>query len=181
MTIEVMRPGTTQEINNAQIAGLLGVIPSMLQHELAVLPDEISRFRPAPGEWSINEVLGHLIEAEQRGFAGRIRQILAEDAYVCQTWDPDQVAEARGDETKASTALLDDFIRLREQSIALVLTLTADQLARSGQHPVVGKLSIQHLLYEWIYHDRNHLKQIESNILAWYWPQLGNAQGFYPI
>jgi len=28
------------------------------------------------------------------------------------------------------------------------------------------------------YHDRNHFKQIESNVMAWFWPQLGNAQGF---
>ena len=34
-------------------------------------------WRPAPGEWSANECVGHLIEAERRGFAGRIRPILA--------------------------------------------------------------------------------------------------------
>ena len=31
-------------------------------------------WRPAPGEWSANECVGHLIEAERRGFAGRIRR-----------------------------------------------------------------------------------------------------------
>ncbi len=170
---------TTEKIDNAQIANLLRVIPNILKSELEALPVEISRFRPAPGEWCINEVLGHLIEAEQRGFAGRIRQILVEDEHTCQTWNPDQVADDRRDDTKSSTELLDEFTNLREQSIALVLALKPEQLARSGQHPVVGQLSIQDLLYEWIYHDRNHLKQIESNILAWYWPQLGNAQGFY--
>ena len=33
-------------------------------------------WRPEPGEWSANECVGHLIEAERRGFAGRIRTIL---------------------------------------------------------------------------------------------------------
>ncbi len=181
MTTENVREISTKEIDCTQIANLLGAIPAMLKIELEVLSDELSCFRPAAGEWSINEVLGHLIEAEQRGFAGRIRQILAEDNPACQGWNPDHVAADRHDEMKSSAALLEEFTCLREQSMALVAALKPEQLARSGQHPVVGQLSIQELLYEWVYHDRNHLEQIESNILAWYWPQLGNAQGFYPI
>lgn len=38
----------------------------------------LATWHPAEGEWCVNEVLGHLIEAEARGFAGRIRQILAD-------------------------------------------------------------------------------------------------------
>ena len=36
--------------------------------------------RPAEGEWSANEVIGHLVEAEARAFNGRIRAILETDA-----------------------------------------------------------------------------------------------------
>ncbi|CAN5415697.1 hypothetical protein BH10CHL1_BH10CHL1_44840 [soil metagenome] len=169
----------TTEINVTLFAALLRAMPTLFASELAVLPDEVMRFRPRPGEWSINEVLGHLIEAEKRGFAGRIQKILGQDQHICESWDPDQVAQARHDEAKVTGELLQEFTTLREQSVALVLTLRPEQLARSGEHPVVGNLSIQALLYEWVYHDRNHLKQIESNVMAWLWPQLGNAQGFY--
>ena len=163
----------------AQFVALLRTTPIMLQSELAALPDAITRFRPTPGEWSVNEVLGHLIEAEQRGFAGRIQRILVEAHHACQGWDPSQVAQARHDDDQLARALLAEFVALREQSVALVLGLQLDHLARSGHHPTVGELSVSDLLYEWLYHDRNHLKQIESNIMAWFWPQLGHAQGFY--
>lgn len=165
----------------AQFAALLRAAPTLFQSELAALPDALARFRPAPGEWSINEVLGHLIEAEKRGFAGRIQRILVEAHHVCQGWDPNQVAQARHDNDQSTNALLAEFVALREQSVALVLGVQPDQLTRSGHHPSVGELSISDLLYEWLYHDRNHLKQIESNIMAWLWPQLGNAQGFYLV
>lgn len=169
----------TDMLSIKQFAALLRVMPAVLQRELDALPAELTRFRPAPGEWSINEVIGHIIEAEQHGFAGRIQQILAEEQHICQTWDPNQVAEARGDTDKAVAELWQTFAALREKSVTLVLTLQPEQLARSGQHPSVGELSIRDLLYEWVYHDRNHFKQIESNIQAWFWPQLGNAQRFY--
>ncbi len=169
----------TASLSTEQFAALLRVTPAVLQRELDALPVEITQFRPAPGEWSINEVIGHMIEAEQRGFAGRVQKILNEAHHICQTWDPNQVAEARGDTNKAAAELWQTFAALREQSIALVLALKPEQLARSGQHPAVGELSIRDLLYEWVYHDRNHYKQIESNIQAWFWPQLGNAQRFY--
>ena len=45
-----------------------------------------SRIAPAPGEWSANEVLGHLVEADRRGFVGRIRAILAESHPTFVTW-----------------------------------------------------------------------------------------------
>jgi hypothetical protein len=49
-------------------------------------------------------------------------------------------------------------------------------MARSGRHPKVGELSVGDVVNEWIHHDRNHLKQILSNLQAYVWPQMGAAQ-----
>ena len=62
-----------------QIATFLGATVVTVEAEMASHGDEGGRWRPAPGEWCANEVVGHLIEAERRGFAGRIRRILASD------------------------------------------------------------------------------------------------------
>jgi hypothetical protein len=37
---------------------------------------------------------------------------------------------------------------------------------------------VEDLLQEWVYHDRNHIKQILGNAQAWAWPHMGNAQKF---
>lgn len=161
-----------------QVGTLLQATVPMLQAELATLPEPLTRFRPAAGEWSVNEVLGHLIEAEERGFAGRIRRILTQPGYVCEGWDPNQVARDRRDHEKAAAALLAELAARRDQSMTLVQGLTSAQLLRTAEHPVVGLLSVNDLLHEWIHHDRNHIKQILSNVQALVWPALGNAQKF---
>jgi hypothetical protein len=60
-------------------AALLGTMPIFLRAEFEAAPGAFLRWRPAPEEWCVLEVVGHLIETEERGFAGRIRTILAEE------------------------------------------------------------------------------------------------------
>lgn len=158
---------------------LLGTTPVLLQTILKALPERLTRYQPMPADWSINEVIGHLIEAERRGFAGRIRLILNEEHHVCIGWDQNQVARDRQDNDKEALDLFNEFATMRQESNLLVSTLLPAQLPRFATHPKVGTVSVQELLCEWVYHDLNHLKQIESNISAWYWQQMGNTQRFY--
>lgn len=162
----------------AQVASLLQTTVPILAVEVTALPETITRFQPAAGEWSINEVIGHLIETEERGFAGRIARIVAEDRYVCQAWDPDQVARDRRDNERTTATLLADFATRRAASLALLHTLTPTDLTRTAEHPAVGPLAVNDLLHEWVFHDRNHIKQILSNVQAYVWPAMGNAQRF---
>jgi hypothetical protein len=60
----------------------------------------------------------------------------------------------------------------------MIVDLSDKDLLRTGIHPVVGELSVRDLLYEWVYHDQNHIKQMLSNIQANAWPHMGNAQKF---
>ena len=161
-----------------EAARLLGATVPILNAELRSLPEAVLRWRPAPGEWCILEALGHLIEAEERGFAGRIRQFLAEDDPVCITWDPPAVARGRRDCEGDPAALLADFVARREASVALVAGLDETDLDRGGRHPEVGRLRVGELLHEWVHHDGNHLRQILANVQAYVWPAMGNSQRF---
>lgn len=149
-----------------------------IRAELAALPESVRAFHPAAGEWCAKEVVGHLIEAERRGFAGRIRVILATESPRLETWDPDEVARARRDCEGDWRALVDELAALREESALLVTRLTDADLVRGGHHPNVGFLRVGELLHEWVHHDRNHLRQILANVQACLWPHMGNAQRF---
>src|ERR1700694_2867374 len=59
-----------------EVAGLLRSSATAIETELEAMPRELASWRPAEGEWCALEVVGHLIEAERRGFAGRIRLLL---------------------------------------------------------------------------------------------------------
>jgi hypothetical protein len=161
-----------------QIAALLRSGGEVVRAEVEGLPLALARWRPAPSEWCALEVVGHLTEAEQRGFAGRIRQMLAADTPRLLAWDPGEVARSRRDDEKAAAAVLDEFLALREASVAFVEALVGADLARAGDHPTVGRLTVRDLLYEWVHHDRNHLRQILANVQAFAWPHMGNARRF---
>ena len=166
-----------EALSPAQIVPLLAVSILIVEVEMAALGAD-GGWRPAPGEWCTNEVVGHLIEAEQRGFAGRIRTILAEDRPKLVAWDQPAVAAARRDCEKSGLALAAEFRTLRTASLELVKGLRAADLDRAGSHPEVGELRIRDLLGEWVHHDRNHIRQLLANTQARVWPQMGNAQRF---
>ncbi|HEX9369714.1 MAG TPA: DinB family protein [Roseiflexaceae bacterium] len=159
-------------------AGLLRATLEAVKAEVGALSQAQLRWRPAPDAWCVNEVLGHLIEAERRGFAGRIRLILAQSGPLFETWDQPAVAQARGDCARDGYELLREFEQVRQDSLDLVAQLTHDQLDRSGRHPTVGMLRVRDLLHEWIFHDRAHVKQILDNVGALMWPHMGNSRRF---
>lgn len=137
-----------------------------------------ARISPAQGEWCANEIIGHLIEAENRAFNGRIRVILAMSEPDLATWDVPAVAAERDDRTKDTSALLEDLADLRADSLALVRGLTEADLARRGVHPRVGPLSVGELLHEWAHHDREHLVQLLDVSRAFAWAGMGAARRF---
>jgi hypothetical protein len=163
------------------IADLLEATAATVIAELAGLGSEAG-WRPAPGEWSANECVGHLIEAERRGFAGRIRGILAADRPDIppdlEAWDQSAVAEARRDHLRPAAELAAEFAALRRDGVALVRELSADDLSRVGIHPHVGPLRVDELLGEWVHHDRNHVRQLLAVTQARVWGQMGNARRF---
>jgi hypothetical protein len=163
-----------------QVAGLLESSAAIVVAELGGLGDQAGwRFEPA--EWSANECVGHLIEAERRGFAGRIRHILAVPAdqpATLEAWDPPAVAASRRDDRRPAAELAAEFARLRADSVAFVRALRPDDLPRFGNHPEVGPLRVDELLGEWVHHDRNHIRQLLEVTQRRVWDQMGNARRF---
>ncbi len=181
-------PGRTSALSPNQIAALLESTCALIEGEINALGDEGAQWHPAPNEWCVNECVGHLIEAERRGFAGRIRDMIAHARLGSLTgapppeplvaWDQEAVARERKDCARMSLSLWMEFMGLRHDSIALVRSLTAADLERSGEHPKVGTLRVKDLLQEWVHHDRNHTKQILAVVQARVHPHMGNAQKF---
>jgi len=162
----------------AAVAPFLRATLATLTAEVDALSAEALAWHPAPGEWCVKEVLGHLIETERRGFAGRIRIILAGPEPRLEGWDQNAVAAARRDCGRDARELLGELATMRQDSVRLVEELKAADLARGGDHPTVGRLTVADLLNEWIHHDRNHVRQILANVQAYVWPHMGNARKF---
>ncbi len=169
---------TSAPLAPARIAGLLASTVALLQGETGSLTDAEARWHPAPGQWCVNEVLGHLVESDKRGFVGRITRAIERDRPREAPWDQIAVARERRDCDRMIQSLFMEWMGQRHGAIEMVRSLRDDQLARECVHGKVGVLSVRDLLHEWVHHDRSHTKQILSNVQALVWPHMGNARQF---
>src|ERR1700730_6934714 len=131
-----------------EVAGLLRSSATAIETELEAMPRELASWRPAEAEWCAQEVVGHLIEAEGRGFAGRIRLLLEVDEPRLETWDPPGVTAARRDCEKEPAQLLDEFMELRQSSLEMVSGLGRVALTRANVLGEVRRLAVGVLLRE---------------------------------
>ena len=112
--------------------------------------------RPAPSEWSVVEVLGHLLDAELAlGF--RIRKAVAEPRAALPAWDQDRWAAGLNHRRAGARALLATFVALRADTLALLRRLRPAQRRAAGTHPEYGRLRVDQMLAHWAEHDLNHL------------------------
>ena len=146
----------TEPLSPDAIAALLLASAHAIAAEATALGPR-ARVRPAEGEWCANEVVGHLIEAEKRGFAGRIREILAGKEKT-SAWDQVAIAKERNDCSRMGQSVWMEFMGIRNDSIKLVRSLKPGDLGKSIEHPMVGRLAVRGLLHEWVSHDRNHTR-----------------------
>jgi hypothetical protein len=165
----------------ADIAGVLEASGEAYVRTLKSLPDEVASWHPADGEWCVKECVGHVIEAEKRGFSGRIRIILGEQGSAepdLPTWDRASVSHARKDCEREAGQLAEELATVRRESLELIRSLRPEQLSLGGNHPDVGRLTVDALLHEWVHHDGNHQRQALANVQAYVWQSMGNAQRF---
>jgi hypothetical protein len=172
---------TAQPLTPGHTAALLLASLEMLREEAEAFGPEEMRWHPAKGEWCLNEVVAHILEAEERGFAGRIRRIIEQPGRELIDWDPPSITKARGDCEKSGAELIAELVQERERSVELLRGLSDEQLPLSGNHPQVDDLSVAELLHEWVHHDREHVKQALAITQAYAWEHMGNTRRFGEI
>jgi hypothetical protein len=122
------------------------------------------RTRPAPGKWSVSEILAHLADGEIVG-AFRIRFILGAPGSPIVAYDQDRWVTSGHYDKRDARKSLEQFRVLREANLALLDSLDAGQWQLYGLHSERGQETIEQIVRMFAGHDLNHLKQIEE-ILA---------------
>jgi hypothetical protein len=163
-------------LSTEDVAQLLESSCALIEAEMKALGDDGCRFHFRQGEWCVNECVGHMIEADKRGFGGRIRDILAGKPLL--TWDQVQVERDRKDCDRVSQSVWMEFMGPRHDYVVMVRSLSPADLEKSGMHPKVGELRVRDLLHEWVYHDRNHTRQLLGVQQERVYPHMGNSQKF---
>lgn len=119
------------------------------------------RKRPAPGKWSIAEIIAHLADAELVG-GYRIRTILGAPGTPIRAFDQDAWAAALRYDKRDARKSLAEFRAYRNANIALLKSLKPDQWKHHGLHSERGQETVETITAMFAGHDINHIKQIED-------------------
>ena len=121
------------------------------------------RRRPAPREWSVLELVGHLVDAEIV-VSGRYRWALSHDRPPLLGYDQDLWVERLAHNDDDVAELLPVFGALRAANVRLWRRSPASHRARVAIHAERGPESFDLMFRMLAGHDRFHLNQMEATL-----------------
>jgi hypothetical protein len=120
------------------------------------------RRRPAPGEWCLNEVMGHLLHVENEAFLPRLRRIVAEDQPAFEAFSPEPWTLERDHSLDAFDGSLAAFTKVRGETLALLRALSPGAADRLGLSAFFGPVSLAQYATHIADHDLEHLAQMRE-------------------
>ena len=140
--------------------------PARLREALDKVPAEAMRWRPAPGDWSVHEIVVHCGDSETTS-ASRIRYVLAEDRPIIAGYDQDAWAVRLDYHALPVGPALAATESVRANTAALLRALPDESWNRSGTHSESGPYAAEDWLRIYAVHLHDHADQIEANLAAW--------------
>lgn len=140
--------------------GMQREAPNTLERLIKGVPEEKLKLRPAPGKWSVIEILAHLAEDELSG-SWRYRQILQYERPLLLGFDQDLWARIGDYGSWSAQEALEMFRLLRNANLRMFTQLTPEQWQRHGVHSERGRMTVQELCRHMAAHDVNHIEQVK--------------------
>lgn len=137
--------------------------PAALEAEIREATPAMLAGRPAEGEWSLSELVAHIIETDLL-FAARVRAVIAQnDAPVDGQVMPWLLHVGKGYESLDASALIARFRNSRSASLALIQDLSPRDWARRAN--MRGSVATLLDFGTWIAnHDVGHLQQVRRMV-----------------
>jgi hypothetical protein len=135
--------------------------PSRLKHLVKGLNEKQLRTPPSKGKWSIAQIVAHLCDSELvMGY--RYRMAIAQSGCKIQAFNQEQWAKNLRYESSDVNLKLDLFTKMRNDNVALLRSLTANEWKSYGIHEERGKETVERMMQLEAGHDVNHLRQIQN-------------------
>lgn len=141
------------------IIALLSSQPDELKTLLQSVGDDQANSRPAPGEWSIKEIIGHLNDTE-RIFAYRALRIARNDSTPLPGFEQNDYVTATNFNARSLGDLLDEFTFQRRANVLCFKPLSAEETARRGTASN-NPISSRALLFVMAGHVMHHIESLK--------------------
>lgn len=144
----------------ADVFAVLTQQPDDLRALLRTTGDAQANERPAPGEWSIKEVIGHINDTE-RIFAYRALRVARGDKTPLPGFEQNDYVEATDFNARSLADLVEEFAAQRQANVRCFQPLSAAEIDRRGtasNNPV----SVRALLYMMAGHVLHHVESLKT-------------------
>lgn len=118
----------------------------------------ISR-RPTDDQWSIKEILCHLVDI-QDVVAGRVQKMLSEENPPIELYDEEREnseRDHRGDDIGLYKA---NFVSVRDILMSKLAGADAGIWKRTGRHPLNPEFTVEFAVNDMLDHERLHFEQV---------------------
>jgi DinB family protein len=157
-----------EQAEREQYLDIIRSTADRLKVALAGVPRKLLVWRPAPGKWSIHEIVCHMRDAERDGYLHRYRKILDEDNPIFPDVDGDKLALERQYGRMNLREVVRDWRAARKEVLAVLKKVKGGQWLRSGTHESLGPMSLEDILKRQATgNDEAHLGQIEHIKKRW--------------
>jgi len=123
---------------------------------------ELYTWKPAEEKWCMLEVLCHLHDEEQEDFRARVIHILNNPAEPMAAINPPAWVTEREYMLQDYNEVLRRFITERKASVEILRGLDNPPWQNVYQHPVLGPMTAEMILANWLAHDYLHIRQIDG-------------------
>ena len=154
-------PSTPQALSRA-VQSLYARANDMLEEALQGVSESEAEFKPAQEEWSIKEVIAHLIHVE-RDTQAYINDVVFSQERVSDGYSDNLNARvaATASVFRTTSHLLDELKRAEDETIFLLRELPENFVANKGSF---WRLAFQLLQLEFPAHTQEHVDQIRANL-----------------
>jgi hypothetical protein len=138
--------------------------PDALEALLHGLPDADWRWKPTPADWSILEVVSHLLDEEADDFGARVESTLTDPKKPWPPYDPPgRVVEGKFNE-RDPLETMRLFREERGRTLVWLRGLRSPRWDAAHAHPGGKTLRAGDLLASWAAHDARHVQQIAKRL-----------------
>lgn len=138
----------------------------MLREALLRAPEEMRKWRPAPDEFSVHEVIVHCADSETNSH-GRIRYVMTEDNATIIGYDPPLWASRLDYQNHPLDAAMLTVEAVRANTVPVLRLATEEMWSHAGTHTESGRYGAEDWLQVYATHCHDHARQIEETVAAW--------------
>ncbi len=129
--------------------------------QLRKLDDKLVRTKPGPGKWSIQEILGHLIDSAANNHQRFIRSKKA-DPFIFPGYEQDVWVSLQGYNDSSWTELIELWRAYNLHLAKVIGRISSEKLSATCKIGTSEEVSLVYLIEDYVVHLKHHLKQIES-------------------